>query len=755
MNPETGAVVALYTATVPSNIFEALENGDLRPLREWLSYIEVQTDRLIELPSGQTPQPLRQSSVGISGTHEGVSAATAQLLAQWPKAAANPLGVPLLLLLVHVAVDGAWNISYRYQAMWDTLRSAVDCALNRGGELSSADQLAARAVVSLMQSLAHQISAENSLVTGQLLQQRSDYTAAASHATTAIELANRVGEHNESLGNLIRNWATEYKLRGEIGARSAEKLYRFYMHGEELEEVIAELENVEKNTEFHDLGYLSEIRADRLSLSALNEKKNSPWVKVSRGKVVYVYPFSLRGISPIQVLKLVSENARQWELAGATPATVNNSLRLDDVWNGSDAFKRQYEGALISLPEVEVRNIDGQRLRHVKAEVRFSKLGNHYVRFTADVTDAGPADLYAMALQGTSEFGYLRINFRDRREQDWIRLAYLAKDIAENVAVRLNELNASTSVTTSHGPFHVVLAVHAAFTSIGPTSNHVTGEIRTVEELLTTFGSEILVNPVTQLVGALAEWSRYTKGDYPTNSITDLTGQEIVRTPNTTAIISPGAADFTQRTRTTMVEFAASVEGLFAGWSEELVDHYSRIRHFRDRIDRANRDSRASVRQLATLARELEAEQNNLHSFATGVRSTIALFNSPYLTASPVLSNFLRLVLERGGFQYKVAELNAMLEDISKDQLGAAIEKLTKQREEQEALAVERERRARQGKMEVFLGVIATMGISGVVQVLQVGFFEDENAAVWALASVSTILVLAVTLGISFWPRND
>ncbi|MFF1842313.1 hypothetical protein ACFVW9_11220 [Streptomyces sp. NPDC058217] len=50
--------------------------------------------------------------------------------------------------------------------------------------------------------------------------------------------------------------------------------------------------------------------------------------------------------------------------------------------------------------------------------------------------------------------------------------------------------------------------------------------------------------------------------------------------------------------------------------------------------------------------------------------------------------------------------------------------------------------------------MIAAAGMSGVVQVLQAGFFQSRDASMWAAGSVSAIVIAALALGYYFWPRG-
>ncbi|MFD6534660.1 hypothetical protein [Streptomyces sp. NPDC060184] len=733
----------------------ALDEGELQPLRDWLTSIQVETGTLHELPqwdSSRFPE-LLPSSRRLADRTES---AKAEILAQLPKAAAEPGGVPLLLLFVFLSVEAEWEISYHYQPMWDTLRGAGDCLRDHGAVVRGEDAVLTRAVLALMGSLSEQISAENAMTTGQLTAHEAALGTAAAKAREAAALARRVAGTHPDLSAYVVRRAEECEVYNTAVGAAVRAVRDFLTTGASLDEAIADLERAEACDEITDDVYVSELRAHRFSLMALNGVRHDPWLRIDQGKIVYLYPFATRGVPPQAVLDSVAEGAEGWSLGEVTPLSVDGSLKLDDVWDGSDAFKRHYEGSLLTLPDVVTFGADGSELARLGAQIRFSKLGNHHVRFTTDITDVMPAELYAMMLRAAPEHGNVRVAFKDAPGKVWPRLADLAVQLAEDAGRRLAEHAATfeAGVVARQGMFQLVVTVDAASTAPGPASSLVRREVRSAGDLLEAVGAQLLTNPVTFLIGALAEWIRYETENELSSTATGLIGERTVRTSNTTVILAPGVAAFTQGTRASVAEFAASLDGLFAGWSLELADHYARVDGIQAQVDAAESDPGVGAQALGTLARMLDAEKLRLNDYATGVRSTVALIRSPSLMASPVVADSLRLLLERCGFEERVAELNAMIEEVTQEQLGVTIEKLAHQREEQEAREEERRESRQRAKLEVFLAVIAAAGVSGVVQVLQAGFFESDNAAKWAVVGVVGIVSLAFLLGLVLWPRS-
>ncbi|MGW1463920.1 hypothetical protein ACWCPT_06140 [Streptomyces sp. NPDC002308] len=738
----------------------ALNEGELQPLRDWLTGIHVDTGTLHELPqwdSSRFPE-LLPSSRRLADRTESVKA---EILAQLPKAAAESGGVPLLLLFVFLSVEAEWEISYHYKPMWDTLQGAQDCLRDHGAVVSGEDAILTRAVLALMGSLTEQIKAENAMTTGQLDAHETALGTAAAKAREAAALARRVAGAHPDLSAYVVGRAEECEAYNTAVGAAVRAVGEFLTAGASLDQAIADLEAAEEGDAITDDVYVSELRAHRFSLMELNRVRHDPWLRIDQGKIVYLYPFATRGVTPQAVLDSVGEGAEGWSLGDVTPVSVNGSLKLDDVWDGSDAFGRHYEGSLLTLPDVVMfgagadPTADADGAARFQAEIRFSKLGNHQVRFTTDIKNVMPAELYAMMLRAAPEHGSVRVTFKDAPSREWPRLADLAVQLAEDAGRRLAE-NAATSeadVVARQGMFQLVVTVDAASTAPGPVSSLARREVRSAGDLLEAVGAQLLTNPVTYLIGAPVEWIRYETENQLSSTATGLIGERTVRTSNTTVILAPGVAAFTQGTRASVAEFAASLDGLFAGWSLELADHYRRVDGIQAQVDAAERDPGVSAQALGTLARMLDDEKLRLNDFATGVRSTVALIRSPSLMASPVVADSLRLLLERCGFQERVAELNAMIEEVTREQLGVTIEKLARQREEQEAQEEERRESRQRAKLEVFLAVIAAAGVSGVVQVLQAGFFQGDGAVKWAVLSVVGIVSLAFLLGLVLWPR--
>src|SRR5262249_52685165 len=157
------------------------------------------------------------------------------------------------------------------------------------------------------------------------------------------------------------------------------------------------------------------------------------------------------------------------------PTVVHSSFNLDDVWDGSDFLGRRYDGVLVELPEVSLHDLDGTALATLRAELRLSRLGNHYVRLQTRLVDADPAQVHAALFRAAPEHGTAVVRC-DGAETTWPRLAALAVDLAEQVGVNLG----GATVSVRPGMFHIVVSPHAASVTRGPSGAGPRWEVRTL-----------------------------------------------------------------------------------------------------------------------------------------------------------------------------------------------------------------------------------------------------------------------------------
>lgn len=730
------------------DLFAALTAGRTEPLRDWLSQQDVRTSTLRALPRWDAEAP--RDGVPTSRRPPGRRVDAAQEVSvQLPQAARVAGGPALLLLYILLEVEEAWEVSYHYRPLWDTLRGAQDALRDQPLGIAEGDQAAAGAVLALMESLDAQILTENALMCGRLASCADAAERAVEKGREAVDLALRAAVGLPELSTWLVAVARRYCLLHEAVARAARAIVAFLDTGASLDDAISAVAEAEQAMVGHR--WRSELRAHRASLLALSQHKDAEWLRIDHGSVVFIYPFAVRGLTPEQVVA-AGGDAAGWQLAGAAPLDVHDALDLDDVWDGSDPLGRGYDGTFLELPDVTIRGIDGVELGTVTAQVRFSRLGNHYVRFQAELFESSPMDVHAMLMRAAPEHGVVRVGFRAAEPdgQVWPRLSDFAMQLVDDVSVALQDSARGNSVRSVARPgmFQVVVSVNEASKVLGPAGNSGRSEVLTVEEFNSAVGAQVLTSPVASDIGSLAEWIRYPAHDSAGVDAMGLTTDWTVRTCNTVLLVAPGTPEWVTRTRGSIAEFVASLDGLFAGWSHELASHYTRAKEFQRRVAEAGAMDDLPADALGDLSAQLDEERLRLNNFAVEARSTMALIRSPSLVSSPVCAAMLGLLLDRSGYHARVEEIVLKIEEVAHEQLGLAIEKLSQQRADRESREEVRTERQQRAKLDTMLAVIAAVGVSGLGQILQAGY--DIQAA-GAVAIIMVIVILAVLVGGWFW----
>ncbi|GAA2388580.1 hypothetical protein GCM10010420_09970 [Streptomyces glaucosporus] len=742
-----------------AELTDPLWNGDPEPLRAWLDRRGVDTRSLWRLPRWNT-EPIRDGVPSGRRPPDRLAQAAAEVSAQLPKVTDEPGGVPLLLLYLVHEVAEAWETSYHFSLLWDTLRGARGCVRDHWTPRHPADGTAADAALRLMDTLDARITAENAMASGLFTALAEATDSAVAHAREAAALAAELPAEYAGVREYVTRVADRDTAHGTATALAARAAEAFLRDGTPPDSAIEALAAAEDDDRI-DRRHRSELRAHRFSLAALSRDAGRDWLRLDRGTVVYLYPFSLRGVSPEEAVECAVREAAGWRLAGAGAVQVHHSLDLDDVWDGADSLGRRYEGASVHLPEVAVRGLDGAELARLRAEIRFSRLGNHCVRFETEAEDLSPAGLHALMFRAAPEHGAGRVVFSGGAGDGgagaahWPRLSDLALQLALDTAEGLRAADGFDRVraVARPGMFHVVVSVDEASVVPGPRADPSSArrEVTTPEELAAAAGAQVLTSPVPNFTGAVAEWSRYVTGEALSSDFVNVTGNRVLTTCNTTVLVGFGTADFVMKGDRAMAEFAASLEGLFAGWSDELADHYRKIRELQARVAGDGRSS-AGADVLADLSRELDAEKIRLDEFAIQARSTMALIRSPSLLSSPVAAHTLERMLDASGYPKRVDELVHRIEEVAHEQLGVVVDKIAGQRREQESRAEAEAERRRRNRLDTLLAVIAAIGISGLGQIFQSGY-EVKDWGAWGIIVV--VLTLAVVAGWVFRRVTD
>ncbi|MFF8591463.1 hypothetical protein ACF061_08425 [Streptomyces sp. NPDC015220] len=703
---------------------------------------------------------------------------------QLERARSIPAGVAYLLLLVLEAVEEAWEVSYLFHPLWDTLTGARECV--RGDPLLSREDHAARATqaaLALIESLDSQIRAEDAMVSG-VLEARADAADNASkHAQRAIDAVDEIPEtFSDDIRTHIEEYADCYQTCYAAVAEAARGLSNYYRHGAPLETVIHRLHAAECD-DVMDPVMASELRANRVSLAALHAQKDARWLHVEHGELVYIYPFSVR--SDCMAPECVVEEAKKvehWEMVGVE-TKPHTSLDLDDIWASDDPLQRWYGGVYLETPDVLIKSADGAAvLTRLKSGIVISNLGNHYVRFSTELEGVPAFELFAKMLYAAPECGELCVMFeRNVRPLRWHRLCDLAVQMVMDLGAGENlDLTADTAdrVSGSHlrippgsplmcrrGMYQVVASIGAASTSSGPVRERDPQDVLSVGELIGAMGTQVLTNPVPCLVGSPAEWARYATLNSSSSYLTGSSQEWVARSCNTISLFTVGLPNFVRGTWRAVAELTASLEGLLEGWSNELLEHHkasmdlkvqwadmqrpaAKGRHFLSDILHGRFFGVITGRKAVTsaslreLSAKLDAESVDLDTLSLIVHDKAALFSSRCLVASPSAAAMLHCLLELSDYFKRVEQLFAAMAGVSNEELGTTVDKVTQQ-------YVEEDRNRQAAKVTVVLALLAALGVAGVAQIMEAGSHWYQVHALWL-----ALFVVAFGIGVAVLVRG-
>jgi hypothetical protein len=656
------------------------------------------------------------------------------------QAAPIPLGTAVLCLHVWQVCVDAWKTTYHFDRMWATSRAALRCWAAHRDAAGLADVRATDAVAALLEVLDAEIAVENEMMGNNPRHLVVVAERAAERATAAVAAAGAVPEPCAAIARFVVAEGAASRCYNTALAGAGRALAAFFDGerdaGDLMNEALAGLRAAERGGEC-GRDQRTELRAYRKTIESLAAHRDDDWLHVDDGAVVHMYPFAVRGLAPERVVAAARSGGLGWELAGVRPRAVRDTLEIDDIWNGSDALGRRYDGAVVALPEVTVENLDGRPVGRLSAELRLSVLGNHYLRVVLELRDASVSDVYSAVLLSAPEHAEARVRCAEA-PRAWPRLSAFAVDLVEALG---EQLGTGAAVSVRPGMFHVVICLLEASLGAGP---RVPGErrrpVESVAGLRRAVGGQMLLRPVPNIFGAPAEWIRCEARDDVVLDVDRRADEVVARTCNTTLLAALGSPAYWITTRSQMAEFAASLDGLFAGWFDTLAI-------FLDAITKqiAEPADDSDVEALTTQAERLERQRVRLHTFAADARAILDLIRSPALVASPLVARTLNAMVTASGFAEREAELARNIDAVLDDRLGRRLDSLLRRRREREAqVQLARERRQRV-RLDTMLAVIAAVGVSGLGQILQAGYDLRSTAA---LAIIAAIFVIMAFFGV-------
>ncbi|SIR40159.1 hypothetical protein [Micromonospora avicenniae] len=791
-------------AEIGAEHLDALGEGDLRPLRRWLS-------GLLCRPGGLAVEEfdlLASLSTWDSALVEQLRLRSA-IEHALTVAAPLPGAAPALLLYLEALFEEYWEEAWDIEPALEHMRFVGEGWSRLTAQGQAVDVATAGLVLQMIELLALEMVCYDAGYAGSL----AAWSELAGRVAGRAErmLADAASCPPSPLSAFVTDQAggdVRYYRAVSLAARAVHD--HFTTGGSDVGGAIGTLREAEES--LPDGIERSELRAHRYALEALAASVEQPWLRVEHGQIVYLYPFGLfeevpgdgtwMGAPPSvnlpqELISAARREARDWTLAGCAirdhpRADVSADLSLSDVWKGDDPHARQYRGMTIMLPDLEIRDVDRPEAepQTFTVELRLSELGNHFLRIAGQLSGATPPQVYAAMVRVAPESGNLaqlgiplRMVETDPSAPQWYRLSDFADRVISDLTGQLARATARRVRCSGRpGMYHVLLSVGRA-ALVSPSTGAVE-PVRTAAELLSAFGAQPLCNPVRDGLSAVAEWLRYPvdAARLPVVDVSRFHGDLLMSSCNTTLMMTPGTPSYQMRSIAETAEFVASLDGMFASWQGQLASYHQvvleKLAEMTTRLDRtrtglgpaaaSSSAHRDDVEELTELQGRLEALQLRMHAFVMSSRTVLMFLTAPSLVTSPAIRVTIDQLLAAARFGELRAEFEDMVDKVA-DRAGALVEasmrrqqewaiaaaRAAREREErelrlrlarEEATARRRAERERvnRRRIDILLGVVAAIGLSGVMQLIQAGY---DLRTFWALMLALVVLAIAVLVG--------
>jgi hypothetical protein len=516
------------------------------------------------------------------------------------------------------------------------------------------------------------------------------------------------------------------------------------------DEVVESLREAERAPAIRGDVYQSELRTHLATARALNGSLREPWIRIGVAELVYVYPFAIEGATPEETIARAETEALGWALGpGVTPAEVAPT-RLSDRWEHADPPPRTHGGVSIHLPPVQVEttahrplrehwNIDLELLEFT-AEVRLSRLGNHYLRIASVLKDATLHDLNQALRRASPGMGDETVSCDGGR---WERFVSSDEDAPGYVDEMIAGVAASLGVEVLGDPtsdFHIALGIREAVLP-GRRDDGLPPEARELEEAV---GASLLFHSVGDSATSLEEWVRYPAPRFENlMEGTGRAGDLVMRTPDTTVLYMPTSPEWLCGEYEEMIEFVASLPPLLTLWER-------RIRERADALERALAQLRDPSTDPSEKLGEIHRDEAALHELQAEIRRELADLHSPRLVNSRGTRAFIdrlwdaaELPALEAGLERQLAISSTLQERLAAMASGIA-EDLRRKEEERRRRADERQQRL-QRFVEVGLGLIAATSLAGLFEWLNGGFELEDRGLILLEAGLLVGAAIALT----------
>lgn len=690
---------------------------------------------------------LRELIEGVwwsGGDGEGDRSEVMAMLREVIPAVSGSRAEPVLALYVRSVCEAAWDLTWDHRPLLAVLDTSEQEWLTHPPAPGSDANSAVRALLALRADLA----LESACSTGDL---RTTARVAEQSATMLAESSSLLLVSDATpIQAYVEDLITLRGVYADAIHRAAQSCADFLEGGDDdLDDTRHHLAAVEAAF-VDDHAARSELRSHRVAVERLIEARDEDWLRVDVGSVACLFPFGLRHSDQAQIVSAVKAHGARWSLGGQPLANNPTGLLLvDDLWRGDDPLRRRYEGTQLDLPDVCLQGRDGAPIVG-RVTITISQLGNHYVRVELPLENALPHTIGGLVWLAAPEFGDLhevgqRITLghtapvgAETDTDGWARLSDLVHAVLHDLVGELAGTGlAGVDLSFRPGMYHVVTTVREA--SVLPRGNADRAiTLDAAEGIPALFGSQAICHPIPAGIGSIAFWARYAS---PLGTVVDcagLTDEYLLVSENHTLLASFSSPDYMVSTVGQAAEFAASIDGMFAAWQDELSQFYLGLTpHLRQLEDEPDAD-------LEEVLTDLEQRQLRLRQFLTSARVTLLFVSSPALVTSPVMRNTITQLLELRHAWTRRADFTDVAGQALADRVTDLIEMWLRRREEARVRREEEHARRNQLRIDTMLAVLTGIGISGVLAMLQTGFAVQQWGSVLL---VVLVLVLAAVVG--------
>lgn len=477
--------------------------------------------------------------------------------------------------------------------------------------------------------------------------------------------------------------------------------------------------------------YESEIRAHRLTVEAM--RGGWPRLHVDRAKVVYCYPFALAEMDAGEVLDIVRKHGDSWTLAGMKP-TAQRTVRLTDMWDGAAKDEHLHGCESLELQSFTVQTSgDPSPLTDYDVEVRFSRLGNHYLRISRWENDASLHKINQSMRRATDQMGNEKVRFG---EEEYDGVAEFATDIIADVGAAIRNDGATSTLGFDSADVHVTVAIRnmSVENADGPP------QVATPADLAVVTGGSLLLQPLRQAATSLEEWIRYPIPDLKGINLFGNEGFEgdvAVRTANTTLLFAPGLPDFMLIEYEEMAEFVAALPAVLRCWSSRLQDLTAA-----GLVDITHIDPKKSGTDAA---HDDEQRHLDLRKTMTSARVSLAHIRSASLCLTRAHRSFLDRLFEAAHVPHLEADIEAQFE---------VANGLYAQLSEHHLHAEEEQRHRFEVRQDLLIGLISLTGVTGLFDLFNAGWQVGDVGKQREFFGFVAFLLPALLVALVIWLRG-